>query len=346
MENNNQLLEKAICFAVKRHSGATRKGTNLPYIIHPLESMQILAAVGADINLMIAGVLHDTVEDTNTTLEEIEELFGTDVAELVASNSEDKTKSWDERKAHTIEYLKTAPFRNRLLIFSDKLANQRSIYRDYVKIGEKLWERFNAPAEKQAWYYSEVQDTFYDFQDIPEIAPLYWEMVNTYKDVFVKYYYDKREGKIYQRARYGYVSYHRLDVPGWIQTHEDIDWDKLVLIERYQAEKAEDNGNDYFWEVIRDDVLDDEFSFASFSGYNIDCKFEDGDFSMSAPAKGSPDIIRTYKLGSEEAVKMCMHLRRKYGLDNSIAYLLELEFMYADIDEHFPELVEEIGKIE
>ena len=120
----------------------------------------------ADNNLMIAGVLHDTVEDTDTTLDEIKEIFGDDVAELVASNSEDKSKSWKERKQHTIDELPHADIRTQKLILADKLSNQRSIAIDYAKIGDKLRERFNVNDKKlHAWYYGGIQDALFELQN-------------------------------------------------------------------------------------------------------------------------------------------------------------------------------------
>ncbi len=150
IENNNRLSE-AIIFATERHRGQFRKGTSTPYIVHPMETFQILYSMRADTNLLIAGVLHDTVEDTDTTLDEIIEKFGDDVADLVASNSEDKSKTWQERKEHTIKELANADIRVKMLIMADKVANIRSIAADYANIGNKLWKRFNAPKEKQAW---------------------------------------------------------------------------------------------------------------------------------------------------------------------------------------------------
>lgn len=88
-KRENHLLEKAIHFATAKHAGQLRKGTTTPYIVHPLETMNILRSMNADTNLLIAGLLHDTVEDTDTTVEEIAEVFGTDVADLVGGHSED-----------------------------------------------------------------------------------------------------------------------------------------------------------------------------------------------------------------------------------------------------------------
>ena len=186
-------LEKAICFATARHAGQVRKGSDIPYITHPLETMNILNAMKADTHLLIAGVLHDTVEDTDTTSEEILELFGEDVAALVAAHTEDKSKSWMERKQHTIDDLQTAPLRVKMLIMADKVSNLRSMYTDYKLIGDELWKRFNAPKEKQAWYYSGVQDALYEMQNYIETERIYWEMVGLFKDLFVSYALDDAE---------------------------------------------------------------------------------------------------------------------------------------------------------
>ena len=92
-ENTVEDLNRAIIFATERHAGQVRKGTDTPYIVHPLETMLILSNMQADLNVQSAGLLHDTVEDTDTTLEEIAALFGDDVASLVGHHSEDKSKS-------------------------------------------------------------------------------------------------------------------------------------------------------------------------------------------------------------------------------------------------------------
>ena len=113
---DNARLNQAILFATERHAGQLRKGTVLPYILHPLETMQILSNMQADINLQIAGLLHDTIEDTDTTAAEIAALFGDDVAALVNHHSEDKSKSWLERKTQALTALQTADDRLKMLV--------------------------------------------------------------------------------------------------------------------------------------------------------------------------------------------------------------------------------------
>ena len=208
-------LNTAIEFATKKHSGQFRKATAIPYILHPLEVLQILYSIRADVNLLIAGVLHDTVEDTDTTLDEIRELFGDDVAMLVSSNSEDKSKSWDERKSHTINELMVADARVKKLIMADKLSNIRSIAYDYAVSGDALWTRFNAPKEKQAWYYDGIVDALYDLQYDSQCEKAYWELMGLFKDVFVKYYLDKKNNVIYQASDNGGIYYLKKGCPVW-----------------------------------------------------------------------------------------------------------------------------------
>lgn len=175
---------KAIDFATEYHKGQVRKGTTAPYIIHPVETMDILASMGADTDLLIAGLLHDTLEDTEATATEIHQLFGADVAALVLSHSEDKSKPWEERKTDTIELLKRSSTRAKMLVLADKVSNLRSMYSDYQKVGDKLWERFNAPIEKQAWYYSQIIDVLLDMQDNLQAQDAYQELKTLYARVF------------------------------------------------------------------------------------------------------------------------------------------------------------------
>jgi len=214
-KQDSDLLNKAIIFATERHAGQYRKSTKIPYILHPLEVVQILYSMKADTNLLIAGVLHDTVEDTNTTLEEIRELFGVDVAQLVDAHSEDKSRSWQERKQHTITELGQANIRIKMLALADKLSNLRSIASDYETIGDELWERFNAPKEKQAWYYSEIQDALFDMQTNYWCKHAYWEFVGLFKDVFVKFLIDKKREILYQLCITGECYYLKRNHPFW-----------------------------------------------------------------------------------------------------------------------------------
>jgi (p)ppGpp synthase/HD superfamily hydrolase len=163
------LLDKAIVFATERHSGSVRKGTQTPYIVHPLEAVSISAGITNDIEILCAAVLHDVVEDTSTQLSEIETIFGKRIAKLVAAESEDKmpnispSESWKLRKQATIHALQSASLEEKILVLSDKLSNLRAIHRDYYNLGDKVWDRFNQKDRKMhEWYYRSVADAISD----------------------------------------------------------------------------------------------------------------------------------------------------------------------------------------
>ena len=149
-------IHQAIIFATKAHEGQVRKGTDIPYIVHPMEVMQILTENDCDETVILAGILHDTLEDTPTTSEDICRYFGQEVLDLVQNESEDKSKTWQERKQATIDHLANASKEVQLVCCADKLSNIKSIYADKQVLGDAVFDRFNAPKDKVQWYYQSV----------------------------------------------------------------------------------------------------------------------------------------------------------------------------------------------
>lgn len=148
--------EKARVYATKAHEGQMRKSTGTPMIEHPIRVAQQLKETGFSEAVQMAGYLHDTVEDTWVTFEDIEREFGKEVLEIVKGNTEDKEKSWEERKQHTIDSIKDASLEIKALIVADKYDNLKSLAEDYEKLGENLWDAFKRGREKQKWYFSSV----------------------------------------------------------------------------------------------------------------------------------------------------------------------------------------------
>ena len=104
-------------------------------------------------------------KDLDKTREELEEKFGPRVAFLVDGESEDKSKSWVERKGATVERLKTATRDEKILALADKLSNIRSTARDYLVLGDEVWQRFNQKdKEMQGWYYKGVAEALKEFK--------------------------------------------------------------------------------------------------------------------------------------------------------------------------------------
>lgn len=164
------MRKKALEFAQKAHEGQVRKGTEIPYIVHPIEVGDIVATITDDEEIICAGILHDTIEDCKEVTHEcLTSLFSSRIADLVLSESEDKSKSWMERKAHTISYLKTCERAVKIIGLADKLSNMRDIDRDYPKEGEAFWNRFRMKdKEKIGWYYKGIRDSIQEeFQGIP-----------------------------------------------------------------------------------------------------------------------------------------------------------------------------------
>lgn len=172
------MIEKAIIFAVNAHAGMNRKGKERPYILHPIEVMTIVAGLTDDAEVIAAAVLHDTVEDTKTTRNDVERAFGKRVARLVAAESENKREelpaasTWKLRKQETIDHLKEADQDVKLICLGDKLSNLREIARDYAASGEQLWERFNQKDKAlHGWYYGSVFRILeQEFSGTPAIA--------------------------------------------------------------------------------------------------------------------------------------------------------------------------------
>ena len=158
------MIDKAIEFAAKAHEGQFRKGTKRPYIVHPIEVGDIVASMTRDEEVISAAILHDTIEDCKGVTEEILAVrFNERVAGMVAQESEDKSKTWMERKQATIDHLKTAPLEVQMIGLADKLSNMRDIDRDYPIHGEKLWERFRMKDKATiGWYYKGVRDALAD----------------------------------------------------------------------------------------------------------------------------------------------------------------------------------------
>ena len=152
------LFADAIAFAVQVHDGALRKGTNTPYIVHPMETAAIAATLTDDPEVLAAAVLHDVIEDCGVTVEALCGRFGERVARIVLSETQsgsgDPCQSWERRKREAIECLRQADRAQMIVALSDKLSNMRAISRDYARFGEALFARFHQPdKQRHAWYY-------------------------------------------------------------------------------------------------------------------------------------------------------------------------------------------------
>jgi (p)ppGpp synthase/HD superfamily hydrolase len=152
-------LGEALQFAADAFRERPRKGSGVPYLTHLLQVSTWVGEHGGDEELMIAGVLHDYLEDIDPEGgPELERRFGARVARLVAALSElgSKRDPWRKRKEEYIERLRTAPVEVKLIAAADKLHNARSVLRDFGLIGDEIWKRFTAGKGESLWYYATV----------------------------------------------------------------------------------------------------------------------------------------------------------------------------------------------
>ena len=181
------LIEQAIIYAGNAHVGRHRKGTHMPYIIHPMETMMITAHLTDDIDTIAAAALHDVVEDTEYTYEDIRLAFGEKVARLVVEESEDKREgqdkalTWRVRKEETIASTRSKSLEAKKIMLADKLSNLRASRRDYRVTGLEMWNKFNMKEpSQQKWYYTSVLEVLEDLKDTPE----YKEAEDIIREIF------------------------------------------------------------------------------------------------------------------------------------------------------------------
>jgi (p)ppGpp synthase/HD superfamily hydrolase len=174
-------IEEAIILAIKTHEideKQKRKGKDIPYITHPLTVGLILSLAGANEDVVIAGILHDTIEDSiennKVTKEMIAEHFGDNVMQLVQSVTEqDKSLSWEQRKAEALEHIKTFSHDSLLLKSADLISNTREIIADYEKDGDDMFSKFNASKEKILGAYIDAMNMILNvWREVPTAEDL------------------------------------------------------------------------------------------------------------------------------------------------------------------------------
>ena len=176
---DTDLLDRAIIFAVQAHHNTERRGKGFPYIVHPMEAVEIVASITPDQELLAAAALHDTIEDTDVTVEQLRAEFGDRIANLVHAESdqlngkvftggENEEETWHQRKQAAIDRLAAAPHDAKIVAMGDKLSNMRAIWRDYQTKGDDLWNIFHVKDKaSHEWHYrglaaslSELSNTF------------------------------------------------------------------------------------------------------------------------------------------------------------------------------------------
>ena len=190
---DSSLLDKAIIFATNAHKGIERREKGFPYIVHPLEALSIASTMTNDQEVLAAAVLHDVVEDTDITLDEIRNEFGPKVAELVGLESDNidpsyrKDLTWKEIKVLGLKRIKNSSKDAQIVALGDKLSNMRSIHLDWLKDNDKIFERFHeCDPSIHAWRYYQLSNCFDKLEGYPALE----EFKYLVRDVFGEYLHD------------------------------------------------------------------------------------------------------------------------------------------------------------
>ena len=178
-------MRKAVQFALEAHKGQVRKVNGAPYVSHLFDVAEILLNAKASENLVIAGILHDIIEDTSFTDKDILALFPSPKGQailhiIVADNESDKSASWIERKTETITYAQNSDDEEGLLLIcADKISNLSSLVENMEICGEMVWKYFNSPKDKQIWYYESLFKVFEKkLAHYPHLICRYQNMLN------------------------------------------------------------------------------------------------------------------------------------------------------------------------
>ncbi|NTU69905.1 bifunctional (p)ppGpp synthetase/guanosine-3',5'-bis(diphosphate) 3'-pyrophosphohydrolase [bacterium] len=190
---NGARVFEAITFADTAHYGQYRPGTELPYMQHLMGALTIAVHYDCSEEIRMAVVLHDTVEDTKTTLAKIEKVFGPRVAHLVDAATDDKSMDWFERKTKKIDYIRKphnkggATIDERIVICCDKLHNITSIRDNWKRAKEAgidFWDAFSHDEKEYKWYYHELAKAFLANRQGIVTSRMFTEFADVVQDVF------------------------------------------------------------------------------------------------------------------------------------------------------------------
>lgn len=179
MTRDHNLVERAMALALRAHEGQMRKEADVPYIVHPVAVALVLARNNFPDTFIAAALVHDVVEDTSVSSEELRSLLGDEVADMVAPITHDDTLEWEAKKRAYIEEVRKASLGAKAISLADKIANAHSLLAAYQAQGPAIWKHFNAGREKKLWFEHAMLDMYratWDHSMVKEYAALVAEM--------------------------------------------------------------------------------------------------------------------------------------------------------------------------
>ena len=162
----NNLIQKAIDTAVKYHRGQYRKGYDfkMPYVTHAMATAEILKRYTDDVEIISAGILHDTIEDTNYTRSQLIKDFGKRTSKIVLCVTENISlkkklgglKSWKIRKQGYLDNIRRAPIECVMVSCADKIHNLSTLSEQHKALGKRIWKKYNAHPQEHLWFFTEL----------------------------------------------------------------------------------------------------------------------------------------------------------------------------------------------
>lgn len=209
------VVDKAKEFVIKAHNGQVRKTEkDKPMIVHLFDVASILKQYEFDDNVIAAGFLHDTLEDTKVTKEDILNNFNEDILSLILGDTEvDKTLSWKERKTITINEAKALDLRHKSIIIADKISNLEDMLIYFNKLGKKDFSAFNQGFEEQKWYFENLYQSLIlneneDKEYFQRLKSLIDEIFNNKEDEFLR-------NTIFKNKEQEFIEVKKLDAKKW-----------------------------------------------------------------------------------------------------------------------------------
>lgn len=254
------------------------------------------------------------------------------------------------RKLRTIHDTPNENVRQKMLCLADKVANLRNMNFDYKMIGDELWERFHAPKELQAWYYSKLNDGLEELQNYPETEAVYWEMTALYKDLFVKYFVDDDKGLLYMISDDGDDAILKKGKPQWNPLDSSVS-KTARPISRKDAERIEDNWAEPFWEMHEQDLSDASYDIFHSERRSLSIRISNGELTFSGEdwgkecesINGKDEYEFYYSLDADSTHRLLVQLRMKHGRRLKLSTIFKKEFGSDDGSVKFKAYCDEIG---
>lgn len=181
----HHLITRARTVAETAHQGQFKKISGAPFITHPLAVAGILNRHRFGPELIAAGLLHDTVEKTELTHEDIHGMFGEKVATIVYGCTDHAVnRTWKERKSRHVSLLKTASYEVKIVACADKLHNLQIIAEQLEQFGDNVWERFVGGRHSREWYYRTLAECFSSAPNSLKTLTLFQEFLLSVQSLF------------------------------------------------------------------------------------------------------------------------------------------------------------------